>query len=52
MHSAICAIRYPSLAATAAGESGNNVVIYLNSVKKPDSVGILGPTRKPLSKWP
>jgi hypothetical protein len=51
-HSYICAIRYPSLAATAAGQSGNNVVIYRNHVKKPDSVRILGPTRKPLGKWP
>lgn len=51
-HSIISAIRYPSEAAKKAGQSGNNVVIYRNNVKRPSSVTILGPDKKPLDKWP
>jgi RES domain-containing protein len=51
-HSPICAIRYPSEAARAMAASGCNVVIYPGNVKRPDSVRILGPARKPLDKWP
>lgn len=50
-HSRISAIRYPSDAARAAALTGCNVVIYRNNVKRPDSVRILGPDKKPLAKW-
>lgn len=42
------AIRYPS----AAGGQGVNLVIFRDCVSAPDFVKILGPTRKPLQKWP
>jgi len=42
--SAIC---YPS--ATA---NGVNFVIFRDCIRSPDSVRILGPTKKPLQKWP
>jgi RES domain-containing protein len=42
------AIRYPS--AALAGHA--NLVIFRDCVRMPDSVRILGPTRKPLQKWP
>jgi RES domain-containing protein len=50
--SVISAIRYPSEAAETAGQSGCNIVIYRNNVKRPDSVRILGPDRNPLGHWP
>ena len=46
------AIRYPSIATREAGISGNNIVIFQNCIRRPDSVRILGPTKKPLQKWP
>jgi RES domain-containing protein len=49
---AIAAICFPSDGARAAGFAGFNVVIFRNCVHPPDSVRILGPTRKPLQKWP
>jgi hypothetical protein len=49
---AIAAIRFPSDAARAAGFAGFNVVIFRECVRRPDSVRILGPTKKPLQKWP
>jgi hypothetical protein len=48
----ICAIRYPSQAAWRKGLNGFNYAIFRNSVQKPDSIQILGPTRKTLQKWP
>lgn len=49
---AFAAIRFPSDAARAGGTSGCNVVIFRDGVQAPDRVEILGPTRKPLQKWP
>lgn len=51
-HSSISAIRYPSDAAQAAAQMGRNFVIYRNNIKRPDSLRILGPDKKPLGKWP
>lgn len=48
----ISAIRFPSAAARASGFVGANVVIFQDCVRRPDHVHILGPTRKPLQKWP
>jgi RES domain-containing protein len=48
----ISAIRFPSFAAQAQGFAGANVVIYRGCVHHPDFVHILGPTRRPLQKWP
>src|ERR1035441_634720 len=49
---AIAAVRFPSQAAQAAGFVGFNVAIFCDCVRRPDSVRILGPTKKPLQKWP
>jgi RES domain-containing protein len=49
---AIAAIRFPSDAVRAAGFVGFNVVIFCGCVRRPDFVHILGPTKKPLQKWP
>jgi RES domain-containing protein len=46
------AIRYPSQAAAKHGRTGANYVIFRDCVQSPDSVVILGPTRRPLQKWP
>ncbi len=46
------AIRYPSQAAAKQGKVGANFVIFRDRIRAPDSVVILGPTRKPLQKWP
>lgn len=51
-HSVISAIRYPSDAAKTARNPGCNVVIYRNNVRRPNSVRILGPDKKPLGQWP
>jgi hypothetical protein len=48
----IAAIRFPSDAARTAGFVGFNVAIFCDCVRRPDSVRILGPTKKPLQKWP
>src|SRR5882672_10867247 len=40
------AIRYPSKAAAALGQPGINFVIFRDCVRHPDSVCILGPSRK------
>lgn len=48
----ISAIRFPSDAARAKGFAGANVVIFRDCVQRPDHVHILGPTKKPLQKWP
>jgi len=46
------AICYPSKAAAGRGQAGVNFVVFRDCVKHPDSVEILGPTSKPLQKWP
>lgn len=48
----ISAIRFPSEAARRKGFAGANVVIFRECVRRPDHVHILGPTKKPLQKWP
>ena len=50
--SKISAIRFPSDAARMKGFVGANVVIFRDCLRRPDHVHILGPTRKPLQKWP
>ncbi len=49
---AVAAIRFPSDAARVKGTPGFNVVIFRKGVQAPDRVHILGPTKKPLQKWP
>ena len=46
------AIRYPSSAAANRGQAGINFVIFGRCIRSPDSVRILGPTRRPLQEWP
>jgi RES domain-containing protein len=46
------AILFPSAAAKEAGFRGNNLVIFRDAVRRPDYVRILGPTKRPLQKWP
>ena len=46
------AIRYPSNATRDAGFPGTNIVIFRTRIQRPDFVHILGPTKKPLQKWP
>ena len=48
----LAAIRFPSDAARVAGFAGFNVVIFEDSLRRPDFVRILGPTKKPLQEWP
>ena len=48
----VAAIRFPSDAARAKGSLRCNVVIFRDGVQTPDFVRILGPTKKPLQKWP
>jgi hypothetical protein len=48
----VAAIRFPSDAARTKGFAGANVVIFRDCVRRPDLVHILGPTKKPLQKWP
>lgn len=48
----IAAIRFPSDAARKQGFAGANVVIFYECVRRPDHVHILGPTKKPLQRWP
>jgi len=48
----ISAIRFPSDAAGMKGFAGANVVIFRDCVRRPDRVQILGPTKKPLQRWP
>jgi RES domain-containing protein len=49
---AIAAIRFPSDAARAARFVGFNLVVFRDCVQNPDSLKVLGPTKKPLQKWP
>jgi hypothetical protein len=46
------AIRYPSKPAGGRGQPGANLVIFRDCVRRPDSVRILGPTKRPLQEWP
>lgn len=48
----LAAIRFPSDAARVKGFAGANVVIFYDTMLSPDFVHILGPTKKPLQKWP
>ena len=50
--SSMSAIRFPSEAARIAGFAGTNVVVFPGRVRRPDFVRILGPTKKPLQRWP
>jgi RES domain-containing protein len=47
-----CAILFPSAAAKEAGFRGKNLVVFRDSVKRPDFIRVLGPTKRPLQKWP
>lgn len=49
--SKVSAIRYPSVAAAAAGVAGANVVIFRASLAPGDLVEVLGPDREPLDAW-
>ena len=49
---AIRAIRFPSDAARKKGFAGANVVTFHDCLRRPDHLHILGPTKKPLQKWP
>jgi RES domain-containing protein len=51
-HPKFSAIVFPSAAAKEAGFRAKNIVIFRDKVRRPDSVQILGPTRKPLQRWP
>ena len=46
------AIRYPSRFAAVRGSTAINLVIFRDCIRPPDFVKILGPTKKPLQKWP
>jgi RES domain-containing protein len=46
------AIRYPSVATRQAGSSGCNVVLFVGSIRIPESVTVLGHTDAPLQKLP
>lgn len=48
----VAAIRFPSDAARLHGFAGANLVIFYDTLASPDYVHILGPTKKPLQKWP
>jgi RES domain-containing protein len=51
-HEKFSAIMFPSAAAREAGFRGDNIVIFRDSVRRPDSVKIIGPTKKHLQCWP
>jgi hypothetical protein len=46
------AIRFPSDAAQMKGFTGANIVIFRDCLRRSDHIHILGPTKKPLQKWP
>jgi hypothetical protein len=48
----IAAIRFPSDAARKKGFDGANVVVFRDCLRGTDRLRILGPTKKPLQKWP
>jgi RES domain-containing protein len=51
-HPRYSAILFPSAAAREAGFKGKNVVIFRDSLKSPDFIKIIGPTKTPLGQWP
>lgn len=51
-HKKFNAIIFPSAAAKEAGFAGKNIVIFRDSIRRPDSVKIVGPTKKALQRWP
>jgi RES domain-containing protein len=51
-HPKFSAIVFPSAAAREAGFRGKNIVIFRDSVQRPDFVRVLGPTKTPLQRWP
>jgi RES domain-containing protein len=51
-HPKFSAIVFPSAAAREAGFHGKNIVIFRDSVQRPDSVKIIGPKKSPLQSWP
>jgi RES domain-containing protein len=51
-HEKFNAIIFPSAAAKEAGFTGKNIVIFRDSIRRPDSIQIVGPTKKPLQRWP
>jgi RES domain-containing protein len=48
----VSGIRYPSDATRETGGGGVNVVVFRDSVRHPDRVEILGPSKQPLQSWP
>jgi RES domain-containing protein len=46
------AIQFPSAAANESGFQGVNLVVFRDALRKPDFVGILGPSKKSLQTWP
>src|SRR3954468_12820123 len=51
-HPKFSALIFPSAAAREAGFRGKNIVIFRDSIRRPDSVQIIGPTKSPLQHWP
>ena len=51
-HPKFSAILFPSSAAREAGFRGKNIVIFRDSIRRPDFVRVLGPTKTPLQRWP
>jgi RES domain-containing protein len=51
-HPKFSAIIFPSAAANEAGFQGKNIVIFRDSVRRPDSIKIIGPTKRSLQRWP
>jgi RES domain-containing protein len=48
----VVAIRFPSEARQALGETGYNLVVFRDSLQSPDSLRILGPGGASLEEWP
>ena len=51
-HPKFSAIIFPSSAAKEAGFRAKNIVIFRDKIRCPDSVKVLGPTTRPLQRWP
>ena len=51
-HSKLSAIIFPSAAAREANFRGKNIVIFRDSIRRPDFVRIIGPTKASLQRWP
>ena len=50
--SSFSAVRYASKAAKEAGLIGTNIVVFREKLHHPNSVRILGPTKRTLQSWP